>query len=405
MNPFAMAAANVRSMWRRFIGLTVLLAVAAAVCVTALGISDRADSAARDRVQEGTANRSVTVDRLMERTDSKPLSTETVRTLSALPNVTSVEPRAQVSFGYKDQQVPGVLLYATTPRPSLLPPLLKSVRTQLFPLHPGEVVLPKRAQGSDLTPLLGHSITVTTTRSTSAGQGTGVPASVRVVGLFDPAWQLDGPDAAYADEATVVRWAAAKAGVTESEFTTSVGYDRITVLARTARDVPGLLSDIQSAGYAATSLQQEMSALPGVLSLIHTAGQVLLVVLGLVALVGALVVTGALSRQRAREIGILKALGFGNRAVLTMFVAETGIIGATGAVLGALLGLAGAAAAAAGLRGSSELAPYLPAGIPLPDPGVLAGILLLTLAVTVIGAWVPARRAAQLSPSDAIKEW
>lgn len=405
MSPFAMAAANVRSMWRRYLGLTVLLAVAAAVCVTALGISDRADRAAHDRVQEGTANRSLTVDRLMERPDAKPLSSEAVRLLSALPGVAGVEPRAQVSFGYKDEQVPGVLLYATTPRPSLLPPLLATVRPQVFPLGPGEIALPKQSQGSDLTPLLGQRITVSTTRATSAGEGTGESDTLRVVALFDPSWQLDGPGAAYADPATVVRWAAAKAGVTEAEFTDSVGYDRITVLAGTAAGVPDVLHGIQAAGYAASSLQQELSALPGVLSLIRTVGQVLLVVLGIVALVGAVVVTGALSRQRAREIGILKALGFGNRSVLTMFVAETGLIGATGATLGALLGFAGAATAAAALRGKPELAPYLTDSLPLPDPARLLGVLLLTLAVTVLGAWVPARRAAQLSPSDAIKEW
>jgi hypothetical protein len=76
-----------------------------------------------------------------------------------------------------------------------------------------------------------------------------------------------------------------------------------------------------------------------------------------------------------------------------------------GAVAGGLLGTAAAAAVAAGFRSKRELAPYMASRLPLPAGNVLALLLLITLAVTVLGAWLPARRAARLAPSDAIKEW
>jgi putative ABC transport system permease protein len=216
---------------------------------------------------------------------------------------------------------------------------------------------------------------------------------------------VDGPDAAYADDATVIRWAAARAGVTTEQFTNSIGYDRISVVVDAAQNVPDVLTAVQNAEYAGSTLQQELTELPGVLALIRTTGEVLLVVLGLIALVGALVVTGALSRQRVREIGILKAVGFRSRAILTMLVAEMAMVGVAGAVLGALLGTAAAAALAAAFRSQGELAPYMAARLPLPAGNVMALLMLITLAVTVLGAWLPARRAARLAPSDAIKEW
>jgi putative ABC transport system permease protein len=401
----ALSAANVRSMWRRFIGLTALIAIAVALCATAFAVSGSAERAAHDRVQEGSANRTITVDRWAERADSKPLGDAALRQLAVLPHVLSLQPRAQVSFGYKDAQVPGVLLYATTVRPALTPPVTRSLRDKLFPLNEREIILPSAAQGSDLTPLLGKTITVQTTRAVANGQGTGADDSVRVVGLFDRSWQLDGPDTAYADDATVIRWAAARAGVTPEQFTNSIGYDRISVVVDAAQNVPDVLSRVQNAGYAGSTLQQELTELPGVLALIRTAGRVLLVVLGVIALVGALVVTGALSRQRIREIGILKAVGFRSRAILTMLVAEMAMVGAAGAVAGGLLGTAAAAAVAAGFRSKRELAPYMASRLPLPAGNVLALLLLITLAVTVLGAWLPARRAARLAPSDAIKEW
>ncbi|MCW2643289.1 MAG: transporter permease [Dactylosporangium sp.] len=405
MSAFALSAANVRSMWRRFVGLTALIAIAVALCTTAFAISGNAERAAHDRVQEGAANRSITVDRLAERPGAKPLRDAALGELAALPHVISVQPRAQVSFGYKDAQVPGVLLYATTVRPAQPPPVTRSARDKLFPLQDGEIIVPATAQDTSLAPLLGRTITVQTTRAVANGQGTGAEARVRVVGLFDPGWQLDGPDAAYADDATVIRWAAAKAGVTPEQFTNSIGYDRISVVVDSAGNVPDVLARIQAAGYAGSTLQQELNELPGVLALIRTTGKVLLVVLGVIALVGALVVTGALARQRVREIGILKAVGFRSRTILTMLITEMAMVGAAGAVAGGILGAVGAAAAAAAFRSRTELAPYLPSRLPLPAADVLGALLLITLAVTVLGAWLPAHRAARLAPSDAIKEW
>ncbi|KAK1181413.1 ABC transporter permease [Streptomyces sp. NBS 14/10] len=405
MTFYRLAAANVRSMWRRFVGLVALLAIAVAVCVTAFAVSGRAQEAADQRVQEGTANRSVTVDRLAGRHGAKPLTGTAVRRLADIRHVASVQPRAQVSFGYKGPGAPGALLYATTARPALKPPVTRSVRAGLFPLRPGEIVLPENAQGNDLSPLLGKKITVQTTHAESSGQGRGAAAHIRVVGLFQPSWQLDGPDAAYADDATVVRWAAAKAGVPADQYVRTVGYDRITVVADSADHVGTVLHAVQAKGYSAASLQQEMTALPGVLKLIRATGRILLVVLGLLALIGALVVTGALARQRVREIGILKAVGFRTRSVLAMLITEMAVVGACGAALGAALGTAGAAATAAGLRDRPDLGPYLTDRVPLPGATALSGVLLLTIAVTVLGACLPARRAARLPPADAVREW
>lgn len=404
MRPLRLALANVSALRRRFAGLLLLLVVVGAVCSTAFTLADQAQRAANDRVESSAANRSITIDRLAERPTARSLTDAAIDELSAQPHVVSVEPRTQVSFGYKDRIVPGVLLYATIERPSVSPPITRAVRDRLFPLRLGEAILPAYSQGSDLSSLLGREISIQTVRATGSGVGTSARDTLRVVGLFQPDWQLDGPDAAYIDRATVLRWAAAKAGVPLQGYTATVGFDQLTVLVDSAENVPSVLAHVQKQGFAAASLQQQLATLPGVLSLVRVVGRVLLVVLACVAITGAFVVTGALARQRTREIGVLKAVGFRRNAVLGMLMGEMAILAVVGAATGLLVGVAGATAAAVALRHGSDVAPYLSSGVLLPSAPFAGVLMLLALVVVSLGAAFPAYHAASLAPSDAIRE-
>ncbi|WP_426569244.1 ABC transporter permease [Streptomyces canus] len=405
MNVFSLATANVRALRRRLFGLVALVSVAAAVCLAALGIADRAQGATDSGVKESSANRSITVDRPDGRPDTPQLTDRTVERLARLPHVESVQHRAQASFGLLTEAGDTVLLYATTYRPAMPPPVTKSVRKDLFPLRPGEIVAPARSQGVDLSALVGREIETETTRFVRPGEGTGVSGQVRLVGVYDPTWQLDNVDAAYAADSTVIRWAAQRAGVQEENYLRTVGYDQLTVVARTAADVPGVMRSVQRLGYPAVTLQQQLDELPAVLELIRMVGQVLLGVLGVLAFVGAVTVTGALSRQRAQEIGILKAVGFRTRAVLTMLVTEMALVGAVAALLGTVLAAVLGGGAAAVLRRSADLAPYVKGWVLLPSAGTLLLLLVLTVLVVAVGSLAPARKAARKPPTDAMKDW
>ncbi|MGC0331067.1 putative ABC transport system permease protein [Streptomyces sp. SAI-170] len=382
-----------------------LIAVAGAVCTAALGITARAQSATDSGVAESVANRSVTVDRPDGRPGTAPLTDRTEARLARLPGVAAVQHRAQVSFGVAAPSGEAALLYATTYRSALAPPVTASVRARLFPLRPGEIVAPATSQGLDLRKLLGRRIEIETIRYVRPGEGTGVTGHARLVGVYDPAWQLDGPDAAYAADSDVVTWAAERAGEPADRYPATVGYDQLTVVARTAADVPAVMRSVQDLGYPAVTLRQQLSALPDVLALIESAGRLLLGVLGALAFAGAVTVTGALARQRAQEIGILKAVGFRTRTVLTMLVVEMALAGAVAALLGTVLGALLGGAGAALLRGSADLAPYAGSRLPLPSPGVFVSLLGLTVLVVAAGALLPARRAVRMAPTDAMRDW
>ncbi|MDF3301025.1 FtsX-like permease family protein [Streptomyces tropicalis] len=405
MNVFRLALLNVLALRRRLVGLVVLVAVAGAVCLSALGIAARAEGSTTSQVGESVGNRSVTVDSPQDRPDLAQLTRGAEARMARIPHVRSVQHRLQVSMPVRDNPEGADLLYATTVRAALAPPVVRAVRKNLFPLRKGEVVFPASTHGVDLGAMVGRTVTVDAHRFVRPGVGDTVSDRVRVVGTYDPSWQIEGPDAAYADDASVVRWAAAAAGKSPAEYLRTSGWDQLTLVADSSAHVPGVLGAVQRMDYPAVTLQQQLRALPGVLELVKVTGRVLLGVLGLLAFTGAVTVTGALARQRAQEVGILKAVGYRSRTVLGLLVAEMAVAGAAAALLGVVLAVGVTAAAAAGLRGVGDVAPYVPDAVPLPPLPAVALLALLTVAVVGAGAVLPARRAARMSPTDAMKDW
>ncbi len=99
--------------------------------------------------------------------------------------------------------------------------------------------------------------------------------------------------------------------------------------------------------------------------------------------------------ERTREIGILLAVGWSRRRILTMFLGEALVLSLLGGVLGIGLGMAA-------LRALSEGYKTLPFPSAVPAE-VLVGALLLALVVGMVGGALPAWRASRLDPVAALR--
>jgi predicted permease len=121
--------------------------------------------------------------------------------------------------------------------------------------------------------------------------------------------------------------------------------------------------------------------------------------IGLVGLVGTVLAAmglyGAIAysvARRTREIGIRMAIGATPPAVLRMVMRQGLTITAAGAVAGLGLGWLAARAMASGLYGAGAT-----------DPVAWLGALAVLLAASTLANYVPARRAARLDPSIALR--
>ena len=113
----------------------------------------------------------------------------------------------------------------------------------------------------------------------------------------------------------------------------------------------------------------------------------------LIATIGLYGVMSYMVSRRKVEIGIRMALGADPRKVVRMVISESGLLLLLGVLIGSGLAVLSSRWAAALLFG---LKPW--------DPASIAAAVAVLSAVSLLAAWVPARRASRLTPTIALRE-
>ncbi|WP_031064728.1 ABC transporter permease [Streptomyces sp. NRRL WC-3742] len=101
--------------------------------------------------------------------------------------------------------------------------------------------------------------------------------------------------------------------------------------------------------------------------------------------------------RRTREIALLRAIGATRRQVVRSLLTEALLVGLAASAAGFVAGL-GIAKALPGLLSSD-----LPTGALVIGPRPVAAAVLVGVGVTVLAAWLPARRAARIAPIEALR--
>ena len=137
-------------------------------------------------------------------------------------------------------------------------------------------------------------------------------------------------------------------------------------------------------------------------SFLKTMGIIIAVLFSIAAMLGAAITMNGAVAHRTREIGTLRALGFSRRSLLTAFLLEAILLAAIGGVIGSVLVLllsAFVTIPVINFQTFSEIVISFHA-----SPTVFAKTLIFSDVMNLIGGLVPAIRASQMSPIEAIHD-
>ena len=154
-----------------------------------------------------------------------------------------------------------------------------------------------------------------------------------------------------------------------------------------------------------TTWEDEMTFMSWILKAVLALTAILIFILLVIVVIGILNTLAIAIRERTREIGTLRAIGMQRRRVLWLFLLESALLGAAGAVAGALAG-AGVAAAvnAAHVAVPESVQMFLMQQhltMTVLAPAVVRDVAFV-VAVTTGAALLPALHAARLKPITAM---
>ena len=168
---------------------------------------------------------------------------------------------------------------------------------------------------------------------------------------------------------------------------------------RVAQDIEDELEDLHGeklfVALTSEQLQEQINSIFGIISIILLGIASISLIVASFGIMNTMLMAVL---ERTKEIGTMKAIGATNRSVVTLFLAESAIVGFLGGVVGAFVGYAFAASVgslAINFLGSSLLIEF--------NPILMALVITFSTIVGIISGTYPAYRAAKLDPIEALR--
>lgn len=253
------------------------------------------------------------------------------------------------------------------------------------------------AVGKAVTLRLGGAVKIGQTRI--GGSGTPRDYTVTIIGVFDERNTSQASVRVPLDDA--IAWAADNRGLTPDALRAQTGYSGVSLEAEESESVGAVVTAVQETGYSAFSLKQVVDQIDQGFGVFRG---ILAGIGGVALLVAAIGIANTMIMavlERTREIGIMKAVGAAPNDIRLLFLAEAGVVGLFGGLLGLALGLAGGRLIEEVIR---QLNPRANAtGIFLVDPGLALGAIALALGMSLVAGFLPSRRAMRMSALSALR--
>ena len=390
------ALANIRTYARRYIAAILAVAIGTAFLGASLAVDTSTRATLKNSVGEYYKTADLVISRDWQDADfgtenDKPLDAQALQAVRALPEVKTAYGASSTGANLRtDNDVYNAWLIPISPEHRFSGVNLIEGRAPMSELE--ATIDEKYAEQTGLA--LGDEVVIEGASSETSLQ------EVRLVGL----------SAASNDP---FKSSMMQVGVSEDswEYLTGDAADFDEIMVNAAGDVPAATAALEkaladSSVLAATVMSADEKVIADVAQLTGGTEQLTMVLL-IFALV-ALVVTGlvvmntfaVVIAQRTRELALLRTLGAKRQQIRSSVLTEALLIG----VLASIIGVAGAVGLMAGLiKLLQMLVPDMSYATLAVDWKAIVIPLLVGILMTVLSAWVPARRAMKLAPLAALR--
>ncbi|WP_200308663.1 ABC transporter permease [Streptomyces adelaidensis] len=383
-----------RSLRRAMPTLTVL----AALLTTSAGVASGAAGAVERDVLGSGGLTQIELTSFEGDESVRPLTTSALRDAADVPGVRRVVADYTSALYAEEEGTYDLAGHTLTPGDEL--PFVDGekgkARVAAEGLGPGDVVLPATAQGTGFASLLGRTVAFGYTKATSASSGTTAVIRLKVVALYDPSWQADGPDVAYLSEDTAALLAAARAGQEPETFRAREGARSAVVLVGHQRQVAAVTKSLQGDGFSAAPVSDRVRNLPGLFGVADLAMRIGVLVLAVGAVALGAVRAADSTRARVGQFAVLRILGSGRPELRRILLGEAVLSGGVAGLVGAVAGTGASVALAGPLSGLLGLP--ITRTDALPGPAWVAAALLLPAVGLAAGTLLGSREALRRDP-------
>lgn len=263
----------------------------------------------------------------------------------------------------------------------------------------GEVLLPQKTPDNSYETLLGETVTFVYTEETGPGTGEPAPIVLKVVGLYDNSTPgIDGLQAAYMNAETLIETVASA-----KPADTSITFPRAYVQTETADDVRAVQNIILDEGYSVSSVATQIKSLTGLFALLALASWVIGSVLVIFCIGIGVSVGGSWMKQRSREVGLLKAVGWHGSTIAKIYMLELATVGLVIGIIGVVVGSLGSLVGTTVISGLNlEILPI--AAWELPQVPLMVGAILSVPVFLCLGSIAHVLKLSRLDADSSLRD-
>jgi putative ABC transport system permease protein len=159
----------------------------------------------------------------------------------------------------------------------------------------------------------------------------------KVVGVYSSSNKDIAQNQIYIPMEDMIVIQAEKRGLTLEAYHQIGTYQNAFILVDDEQYVESICSDIESHGFSTYSIHEELNTVPGIVKYIMVIGGLITALVFGSAVISISATIAQATKNRRKEIGIMKAIGYSTSDVIKIFLAESVIVSVIAGVIGLIL--------------------------------------------------------------------